>query len=381
VENERDGREPKTQSEFRRKLKIAVRVMRMFLGGIGFALLSGSGLLALRNPHSHWGIILELSPLILAVPDLFSEDERPGSGCLMGLALLGFLAGLFFMRAHYWAPVAVGALLATFFWARSKSTKRSYLFLSAGSLLAGLLSLEVSWPNEQRCLLTLMGVGVTMSLQGAWIIVRYLQGHRPAELTEPAASSKESLDKRTLSFLRLIFGTIGHVQIFSPDIEQRIRTRYQSEIDQLKDLGFDYHFSDGETFTLIRLVLLLPALVVFAMWCKREVMTIHDGTKHLVGHPVYISKNKTAFAEPSGLGTKFYTTFQDGSLLISTTYADGGMPAGPMIERHGQKASISETWASHQQRIAELETEGKRVDRQTGYQAYAEIEHKETAPW
>jgi len=179
----------------------------------------------------------------------------------------------------------------------------------------------------------------------------------------------------------LVFGTIGHVQIFSPDLEQRIRTRYQSEIHQLNDLGFDYQFSDGETFPLIRLVLLLPALVIIMMWRKREVMTIHEGTKYLVGHPVYISKNKTAFAEPSGLGTKFYTAFHDGSLLISTTYTDGGMPAGPMIERHGQKASISETWASHQQRIAELETEGKRVDHQTSYQAYAEIEHKETASW
>jgi hypothetical protein len=276
--------------------------------------------------------------------------------------------------------VAVAVLFALFFWVHSKSTGRSYLFLSTGCLLAGLLSLNVPWPNGQRCLLTLVGVGLTETLQGVWIVVRYLQGARPAEFSEPAASSNKSSDREQLRFIHLIFGTIGHVQVFSPELEQRIRTRYQTEISQLTDLGFNYQFSDGETFPLIRLVLLFPALVVFAMWRKREVMTIHDGTKHLVGHPVYISKNKTAFAEPCGLGTKFYTAFQDGSLLISTTYAVVGMPTGPMIERHGQKASISETWASHQQRIVELEAEGKCTDRQTSYLAYAEIEHKETAP-
>jgi hypothetical protein len=71
----------------------------------------------------------------------------------MGLAVGGCLAGIFFMRAYDWASVAVGALFATFFWAHSKSAGRSYMFLSAGSLLAGVLSLQVPWPNEQRCLL------------------------------------------------------------------------------------------------------------------------------------------------------------------------------------------------------------------------------------
>jgi hypothetical protein len=52
-----------------------------------------------------------------------------------------------------------------------------------------------------------------------------------------------------------------------------------------------------------------------------------------------------------------------------------------MIVKFAEKASISETWAKHQERIAALEAEGKCVDRQTSFQAYAEISYKETAPW
>jgi hypothetical protein len=162
---------------------------------------------------------------------LLRKDDTKVSvatGCLMPAVVVGCFAGLYFMRAHDWAPVAAGALCAIFFWVLSRSTKRPYLFLSAASLLAGLLSLQFPWPNEQRCLLTAAGVGLTVTLQGAWIIVRYLQGHRPAELSEPVASSSQSSDRGFLRFAHWIAGTIGYIQISSPELEQRKRSKFPS---------------------------------------------------------------------------------------------------------------------------------------------------------
>jgi hypothetical protein len=362
------------------KLKTALRVARTFLLGLWFSTVFGEILLQKRMSHSHWNIVVMLIILIVTTVGLFRKDENNGASQILWFAFCLCLAPVYYQRTHDWAPVVTGALLAVLFWANMKVSGRSYPFIPLGALLSGVLTLHFPWPNGQRCLLTFVFTGFVISLQGIWIVLRYLQGDQSILPAEPIYSSGKSSDREFLRLLHWIFGTIGHIQVFSPELEQRIRRRYQSEIDQLQGLGFDYQFSDGETFPLFRFVLIFPALVVFAMWCKREVMTIHDGTKHLVGHPVYISKNKTAFAEPCGLGTKFYTAFQDGSLLISTTYAAVGMPAGPMIERHGRKAGISDTWSAHQQRIAELEAEGKRTERQTSYQAYAEIEHKETAP-
>ena len=181
--------------------------------------------------------------------------------------------------------------------------------------------------------------------------------------------------------IHLIIGTVEHIQIYSPEIEQRIRARYQSEIGQFTNLGFDYLFSDGESLSLFRLVLILPAITMIHMRCKGEVMTLHNGTKLLLGYPVLISKNKSAFGYASGLGAKFYSAFQDGTLLVSNAYADGDIPAGPMIVKYARKASISETWAAHQERIAALEAAGKSVDRQTSFQFYTEISEKETAAW
>jgi hypothetical protein len=379
MEREGENSEPKTQTGFRNKLKATLRVMKILIWGLGITSIFGGVLMGIRTPHSLWGLVPTAAFLFLSVLSLFRKEQPSGSGQLLWFVLCLCLIPLYFLRAQVWVPVVGGALFATYFWMHLESTGRSYPFMSVGCLLAGVLPLEVPWPNEQRCLLTLVGVGLTATLQGAWIIVCYLQGHRPPEQPEPGASSKEAVDKRTLRLLCLVFGTVGHVQIFSPAIERRIRMRYQSEIDQLQVLGFDYQFSDGETLPLLRMLLLFPALVVFTMWRKGEVIAIHDGTTYLVGHPVFISKNKTAFAEPSGLGTKFYTAFQDGSLLISKAYADGGMPSGSMIVKYAQEASIDETWAAHQERIAVLEAGGKRLDRRTSFHAYVEIERMESA--
>jgi hypothetical protein len=187
--------------------------------------------------------------------------------------------------------------------------------------------------------------------------------------------------RASLWFLYFMIGTIGHLRISSPEMERRIRTRYQDEINQLTNLGFNYAFSDGEFFSLFRLIFILPALTLIHMKSKSEIISLQDGIKIVIGHPVLISDRPMAFSEASGLGVKFYTAFQDGTLLISKAYADADIPAGPMIRKYAEVAGIEEIWAKHQKRIAELEAEGKQIDRQTSFEFYAEIEYKETAPW
>jgi hypothetical protein len=185
--------------------------------------------------------------------------------------------------------------------------------------------------------------------------------------------------KGSLGFFHGLFGGIEYVQIYSPDFERRIRTRYQSECDQLTNLGFAPLFFYGEAFPLIRLLLVFPALIVLMMWSKREVMTVHNGTKFLAGYPIFASQNKTAYAEPNGLGIKFHTAFQDGTLLVTKNYGNSTGYAPIAVVQGTKNASISDLWIEHQRRTQAMEAEGKRIDRQISFQAFAEISHKETA--
>ncbi len=383
MERESGGLEPKSQNESKGKLQTALRVMGMFLYGLSITAFTGSVLASMRMPHSNWRQVPLLVLLITMIPNLLRKDDtkvRVVSSCLLLPLVIICYVGLFFLRAHDWMPIASGVLFAVFFGVLSKSDKRPYWFLAAGSLLGGVLSLQFPWPNEQRCLLPLLGVGLAAILQGIWIIIRYPQGYWPIEPEEQAKWPDESFERRLLRVIHWILGTVENVQVTSPELEQRIRIRYEAEISQLTDLGFDYCFSDGQTISLFRFALLLPAIAVIGVWLKRRPMSLHDGTKLLIAYPIFFSHNKAVYAEISDFGVNFNTAFTDGTILISNSYKDD-TASGPKIVKYSQKASISNTWNEHQKRIAELEREGKRVELQSTFQFYVEISSRETAAW
>jgi hypothetical protein len=169
------------------------------------------------------------------------------------------------------------------------------------------------------------------------------------------------------------FGEVGYVQISSPQLEDRIRARYQSEINELSLLGFSYRFSEGQTFPIINLVMIFPAIVLLVMLCKREVVVLHRGRAFLIGHAIYGSADNSTFGHPSGLGILFHTAFLYGSILISTNYESKNSPGG-RFERHSYKgASIRDTWVAHQRSVETKVANGAQIDRDMSFKAYVGI--------
>jgi len=180
--------------------------------------------------------------------------------------------------------------------------------------------------------------------------------------------------------IRWIMGPIGHVQIFSPELERRIRERYQQQIRQLEFLGFNYLFSEGETFHLFRLLLVFPAMVTLTMRSKGEVMAIGNGPSLLTGHPIFASADKSAFGHSNGLGSKFHTVFHDGTILATKNYGDStGYSAIAVVQSMCEGTPLSDMWAAHQTRVGEIKAEGKRVENPISFEAYAAVSHRETA--
>lgn len=182
---------------------------------------------------------------------------------------------------------------------------------------------------------------------------------------------------RSLPFLiQKTIGTIGLVQISSPEFEQRIRNRYQAETATLTDLGFYHLFFAGDDTSVFRILLIFPAMVVFSMWRKRVPMIVQGGRLR-TGNPVFLSRDKSAFAHPNSLGVTFHTAFQDGTLLVTKNFGDDTRYIPSIVGNARPGASIGSLWAAHQQRLQALVAEGRRVDCQTSFQAYAEIVRKE----
>ena len=182
-----------------------------------------------------------------------------------------------------------------------------------------------------------------------------------------------------LRFIHFIFGEIRHTEISFSEFDTRIRARYQSSIDELSRLGFEYLCSDAESFSLFRLFLVIPALVILGMKAERFPMEVR-GLSILVGYPVLISRDRSTLANPDGKNVKFFSTFRDGTMLVSGNY-DDPTTRGPGIVRAFGKASIPEAWERHQAKIQELEAGANRVDRQGSHESYAAMQRRDTATW
>jgi hypothetical protein len=171
---------------------------------------------------------------------------------------------------------------------------------------------------------------------------------------------------------------IGLEQIYSPEFEQRVRTRYRTQTAELSELGFDLLYFVGDSIPLFRMFLIFPAIIVFLMWRGGVPMTAQGGTRILTGNPVFISRNKNAFAHPNSLGVTFHTLFSDGMLLVSKNFGYSDGYESTIVANTFPAASIGATWAGHQEKLRALETGGRSVDRQTSFQAYAEITRRES---
>jgi hypothetical protein len=169
-----------------------------------------------------------------------------------------------------------------------------------------------------------------------------------------------------------LLGPTEYVRIDSPSMRQRIQRRYESEMERLRVMGFEHNFDFGESFPLFRFLLIFPAVLVLLMLLHREVLGIQDRTKFVITHPVFAAKDRSALVHTFGLGTKFYTAFEDGTLLVSKSFKDR-LPGSEGLVKHGKGGTIESTWAEHQTRIRQMETGGKRIDRQYGFDFYCSL--------
>jgi len=185
------------------------------------------------------------------------------------------------------------------------------------------------------------------------------------------------LEPQLMRFIAWTIGPIRHIEVSSPKLEQRLRNRYKSEFRQLEFLGFGLLCVEGETFSLLRFPLVFPALFALMMRSRKEVTSVHDRTSFLSAHPIFTSADRTTYAHPSSLGIKFQTAFQDGTILLTKSYADdAGYASMVIVQTVTGGESVSDTWSAHLKRIADLQIKRKPVENLISFDSYVEISRR-----
>ena len=193
------------------------------------------------------------------------------------------------------------------------------------------------------------------------------------------AQIAESDARNLISFVHWLIGSIEYLPLTAPGMDHRVRRRHQAEITELTNLGFEYLCSEGQRFPLSRLLRVLPALASLGAWLQRTPIWIKDGFI-LFGYPILRCRLKPSFVELDASHAMFFTTFQDGTLLVSGNY-DDPLPRGPGILRQFKAATLAETWNNHRTRVQALESVGKEIDPRSDYSTYAQASARYRAAW
>jgi hypothetical protein len=181
-----------------------------------------------------------------------------------------------------------------------------------------------------------------------------------------------------LAFGMASLGDVGYQEIADPRIEQRVRERYASEVDQLTSLGFSYAFTSGESMELFRLLLIYPALILLRARADGAVVTLGRGGKILLASPVLSSADGRAFGHPQSLGIEFQTAFRNGPLVITKAYK-GVCGETPECLMQASDGTAAQAWQTHKASIDRVSTDANPASRDRSYQAYADIALREDA--
>jgi len=181
-----------------------------------------------------------------------------------------------------------------------------------------------------------------------------------------------------LAFGMKSLGSISHDEISDARVEQRVRERYSSDIDELTSLGFSYAYTSGEGMALSHVLLIYPAFILLRARANGAVLTLGRGGKILLAAPVLISADRRTFAHPESLGVSFYTAFRNGSLLVTKNF---DFPFFGAVEYmlQASDATDTEAWQTHKDRLNKLDTEANPANTDHSYQAFADIALREDA--
>lgn len=176
-----------------------------------------------------------------------------------------------------------------------------------------------------------------------------------------------------------LLGGADYQQITDAHIEQRVRDRFGVEVGRLSSLGFSYAYTSGEAMSLLRILLIFPAIIYLIMRIKGEVLVLRQG-KLLLAVPVFSSSDGRVFAHSTALGTTFHTAFRNGRVLVTKNYNSGyDSCETPELVLHATVGTIAEAWQTHLEWLNRLDAGANPSMRDRRYEAYANMERREDA--
>lgn len=167
-------------------------------------------------------------------------------------------------------------------------------------------------------------------------------------------------------------------QIADKGIEDRVRAKYQISINQLKRLNFEELCLFGESSWGFGLSngLLGPLGVLAAL--PSEVIRIGSDLTATAYFLLLVSREYDTYVSSFGLGTKFYTSFTDGTCVITANFDTAPIHDDQeKLYKFAQPCPLEDAWRQHQAKVAEFTAKGKQRKYHLSFDEFARLAHWE----
>jgi len=165
-------------------------------------------------------------------------------------------------------------------------------------------------------------------------------------------------------------------EISDPKLEARVRTRYSREIASLEGLGFQVLPSCLESQGRFSAIWQFPVLLLTLP--KKEILVFPRPLRLAVANALLWRKDPPTIALCMGMGVKLYSSFRDGTLLITPTFQSYAVPVpGSSIIKPAASSTINEAWAAHRETVKNLEASKGGVREISTFGDYVALSHQE----
>ena len=162
------------------------------------------------------------------------------------------------------------------------------------------------------------------------------------------------------------------------EIQDRVRAKYRGSIGQIKMLNFEEFCFFNESVKALGLSngLLGPLGVLGAL--PNEVMRVGKDLSVSLFFLLLVSREYDTYVSSFALGTKFYTSFTDGTCVITANFDSPKInDDGEKLYKFAQPCSIAAAWKYHQAWVNELTASGKQRNYHLSFDEFARLARKE----
>ncbi len=167
-------------------------------------------------------------------------------------------------------------------------------------------------------------------------------------------------------------------QTTEQEIQARVRSRYRTQIDEIQALNFEELCFFSETLPALGLRHGLAGLIGVLAALPFEVSRVSRDLRASAFYLLLVSREYDTYVSPFGLGTKFYTSFTDGTCVITGNFASQAInDDGEKLYKVCQPCSIAAAWEVHRNRIDALTAGGRQRQYRLSFDDYARLACRE----